>query len=106
MTSHLTQHAIVPVANQKDARITAQILESYEFEWITVLHVVEKGEGVPDKIPVEQSEEVADEIGASAVVFRPRRATRPIKWLAGDRSLQLLIEADRPVISISERGNK
>jgi nucleotide-binding universal stress UspA family protein len=138
MTTHITQHVIVPVANQKDARTTAQMLEPYEFERVTVLHVVEKGEGVPDKIPVEQSEEVAaksfatfretfpdaqteityrrdvikgilevaDDIDASAIVFSPRGGTRFFKWLAGDRSLRLITEADRPVISIPERGDK
>jgi hypothetical protein len=134
MTTELTQHVLVPVANEEDAATTASLLESYEFERITVLHVVEKGEGVPDKTPVEQSEqvaeaafetfretfpdaetetayrrdivkgifEVAEAVNASAIAFRPRGGSRLIQWLSGDRTLRLVTEADRPVISIPE----
>lgn len=137
MTTKLTQHVLVPVANEEDAATTASLLESYEFERITVLHVVEKGEGVPDKTPVEQSTqvaeaafetfretfpdaetetayrrdivkgifEVADEINASAIAFRPRGGSRLIQWLSGDRTLRLVTEADRPVITIPESSD-
>lgn len=57
----LTDHVLVPVANVEDAQATADTLTAYQFEDITVLHVVEKGEGVPDKKPMEQSEEIAAE---------------------------------------------
>ncbi|MDR5656901.1 universal stress protein [Halodesulfurarchaeum sp. HSR-GB] len=57
----LLGRVLVPVANVDDAERTARILATYDPGEIVVLHVVEKGEGVPDKTPVEQSEEIAAE---------------------------------------------
>ena len=57
----LLAHALLPVANEEDALATARALEPYGPERVTALHVVEKGDGVPDKTPVEQSEELAAE---------------------------------------------
>ncbi|MFB6229034.1 MAG: universal stress protein [Halobacteriales archaeon] len=55
----LLAHVLLPVANETDAQATAKKLEPYQPEHVTALHVVEKGGGVPDKTPVEQSEELA-----------------------------------------------
>lgn len=54
-------HVLLPVANEDDALETARALEPYEPNHVTALHVVEKGGGVPDKTPVERSEELAEE---------------------------------------------
>lgn len=55
----LLTHVLLPVANEADARRTAMALEPYDPGRVTAIHVVEKGEGVPDKTPVKQSEEMA-----------------------------------------------
>lgn len=55
----LLAHVLLPVANEDDARATARALGPYGPDRVTALHVVEKGDGVADKTPVEQSEAVA-----------------------------------------------
>jgi nucleotide-binding universal stress UspA family protein len=134
MTALITDHVLVPVADPDDARTTATALEPYAPNRITVLHVIEKGDGVPDKTPVEQSEqlaadsfeafretfpdvetatdyrrdvvegiiELADALDTSAIVFRPRGGSRIVRFLAGDRSLKLISEADRPVVALPD----
>jgi hypothetical protein len=128
----LLSHVLLPVAHEADALATARALEPYRPARVTAVHVVEKGEGVPDKTPVEQSEEVAEaayaavrtvfpdaddrtayardvvaeigtvaeSVGASAIVYRPRTDSRLVQFLSGDRSLRLVTEADRPVVAL------
>ncbi|MFW5934507.1 MAG: universal stress protein [Halolamina sp.] len=134
-SASLLSHLLVPVATEKDARETAVALAPYDPERVTVVHVVEKGGGVPDKTPVEQSESIAAaaferfrerfpdaetemvyrrnvvegivdlaaEIGASAIAFQPRKGGRLKQFLAGDRTLRLVTDADRPVITLPGR---
>jgi len=67
----LLDHVLLPVAHEEDAMATAQALEPYRPERVTALHVVEKGGGVPDKTPVEQSEELAAESYAAVRTVFP-----------------------------------
>lgn len=57
----LLGHVLLPVAHEDDALASARALKPYRPTRVTTLHVVEKGAGVPDKTPVEQSEELAEE---------------------------------------------
>jgi nucleotide-binding universal stress UspA family protein len=137
-TGDLLARPLLPVANEEDARATAHTLESYHPGQVSVLYVVEKADGAPNRISVEQSEEVAadsfaavrsvfpdvdervaydrdvvsavlevaDEISASAVVFRPRESSRLAKFLSGDRSLKLITRANRPIVTLPRQTKK
>ena len=64
-------NVLLPVAHEEDALATATALEPYSPAHVTALHVVEKGGGVPDKTPVEQSEEVAEDAYAAVRTVFP-----------------------------------
>lgn len=138
MTRSLTGHVCVPIAEDDDARATARALAEYDVDRVTVVHVIEKGGGAPDKIPpteakerahdaieafreivpdadseiapgtdvVETIIETAREIGASAIAFHPRGGSRVVQFIAGDRALRLVTDADRPVIALPENSDE
>lgn len=61
MPKNLTNHLVVPVASEADARETARIVEPYSDGAVTVVHVIERTEGAPDMLSPEQAEERARE---------------------------------------------
>ena len=64
----LFQHMLVPVATEADARTTCAALEPYleDIERVTIVHVIEKAGGAPDKAPLEKRREDAAEFLATA----------------------------------------
>ncbi|ERH00847.1 MAG: universal stress protein UspA related nucleotide-binding protein [Halonotius sp. J07HN6] len=62
---NILSHVLLPVASVDDATATASALASYDPARVTTLHVIEKGDGVADKTPVEQSEGIAEDAAAA-----------------------------------------
>ncbi len=60
----LTGTTVVPLASPDDAKTTAKAAAPYTgtADHVILVHVVEKAGGAPDKVPVEQREEYAEEI--------------------------------------------
>jgi hypothetical protein len=73
----LLDHLLVPVASEADAEQTAAALDPYldDVERVTVVHVVEKGGGAPDKAPLEKRKsDAAEFLAVAASHLSPRVA--------------------------------
>ncbi|MBP1988085.1 hypothetical protein [Halolamina salifodinae] len=57
----LIAHLVVPMDNEDHARATTRVLKQYPYNWLTVVHVVENGGRVPDKLSVKQAEMFAED---------------------------------------------
>mgnify|MGYP000282908371 CR=1 FL=1 len=64
--SDLLENVLLPVASEEDARTSARALTSHDYGTVTVVHVIEKADGAPDKAGVEQREEAAEEMFEAA----------------------------------------
>lgn len=106
MTRALTERLVVPVANEDDARTTATALRQYEFDQVTVTHVVEKGGGSPDKLSLEQAEAMAAD---SFVAFRETipEAQEEIAYATDvvDGILDVAKNTDATAIAFRPRGD-
>jgi len=101
----LLGHVLLPVANEEDALATARALEPYDPVRVTALHVVEKGEGVPDKTPVEQSEALAAEsYDAVRSVFPDADEHTAYARDVVDAILDAADEVDASAIAYQSRG--
>jgi len=98
-------HVLLPVAHEDDALATARALEPYDTGGVTALHVVEKGEGVPDKTPVEQSEELAgDAYAAVREVFPDADEHTAYGRDVVDAIFEAADEVDATAIAYRSRG--
>jgi len=101
----LLEHVLLPVATEEDALATARALEPYDPDHVTAMHVVEKGEGVPDKTPVEQSEEIAAESYAAVRTVFPD-ADEHTAYARGvvESIFEAAAEIDASAIAFQPRG--
>lgn len=96
MRDDLFETVLVPIANPVDAEATARAVYRYAHEdsTIVVTHVVEKGEGVPDKTSVEQRERYAEEAYEAFVrLFPDQWADLEFVTLYGRNVPKTLLEA-------------
>jgi nucleotide-binding universal stress UspA family protein len=101
----LLGHVLLPVAHEDDARKTAMALEPYGPDRVTALHVVEKGGGTPDKTPVEQSEELAEESYAAVRrVFPDADEHTAYARNVADAIFEAAEEVDASAIAYRSRG--
>ena len=101
----LLGHVILPVANEDDALATARALEPYGPSNVTALHVVEKGGGVPDKTPVEQSEELAEEAYAAVRSVFPHAGEHTAYGRdVAEKIFEAADEVDASAIAYRSRG--
>jgi len=101
----LLSRVLIPVATEQDARKTAEQLAAYDPASVTALHVVEKGEGVPDKTPVEQSEAIAQEaFDAVREVFPDAETATTYKRDVVEGIFETADEVDASAIAYRSRG--
>ena len=104
-TPELLSHVLLPVATVNDARATASTLAPYNPERVTVLHVIEKGGGSPDKTPVEQSEGIAaDAAEAVRAEFPDAELETAYSRNVVDAILDVASEIDASAIAYRSRG--
>ena len=104
-TNELLSHVLIPVATEADAEATAEALAAYNPGNVTALHVIEKGEGVPDKTPVEQSEEIVDAaVEAIRTEFPDADLRKAYSRNVVDAIFEVAAEIDASAIAYRSRG--
>lgn len=133
---------LAPVADPEDGERTARAIAPRleDSSTLVIVHVVKKGGGTIDAVPLEQREEYAEEIfdsartelvdtdatvdtdilfapdivdaifgeaenrGADAVVFVPRRASALTELLSGGVARRLVKDAKMPVVALPKES--
>ena len=111
MNEDLFETVLVPIASPDDAADTASAVHRYvpQNAEILVVHVIEKGEGVPDKASVDQRRRYAEDVYERFLqTFPDRSATISILTLYGRNVAETIvdtaIDADATIIAFTPRG--
>lgn len=112
MTEEFFDKIFVPIADPDDAVSTARAINYYAHEdsEIVAAHVIEKGEGVPDKASVEQREKFAEDAYETflEVISTGEGPTVQFLTLYGRDVAETIIEgaheADATLIAFVPRG--
>ncbi|WP_224336158.1 universal stress protein [Haloprofundus halobius] len=114
MASDLFDKVFVPIAGPDDAANTARIIYHFAHEdsHVIVVHVIEKGEGVPDKASVEQRQGFAEEAYESFLdVFPDNGPTLEFRTLYGRNvgaTIRIAAEEEKAtaIAFVPRAGNK
>ncbi|WP_436911737.1 universal stress protein [Halosimplex marinum] len=81
---------------EQSERVATAAVEAFRERFPSADHRVVYGRDVVGAIL-----DLADEVDASAVAFRPRGGSRLVQFLSGDKTLRLVTESDRPVVAVT-----
>lgn len=111
MNENLFETVLVPIASPDDADSTARSVHRYvpQHAEIIVVHVIEKGEGVPDKASVDQRRRYAEHVYERFLrTFPDGSATIRMQTLYGRNVAATIvdaaIEANATIIAFTPRG--
>ncbi|WP_181685445.1 universal stress protein [Halorhabdus salina] len=105
MTDSLTEHLVVPVANEADATRTARALQAYEFDQVTVVYVIEHTADAIDILSPEQAREHGqDALEAFRAVIPDAGSETVAAADVVDGVLAVAADVDATAIAFQPRG--
>lgn len=95
--AEISENYINKKPRDTDKEIAEAVKTKFENAFPDVKFIATTSSSVPDEII-----SVADDVGATAIVYRPREGNRLTQFLTGDVSLKLVTNSIYPVIALPE----